>query len=562
AEALAEARALLELASAAGEAGAELAHVMRERVAGVSRALLAAGSVVLDVRVDDDVVVPGQEVTAEIELWNAGPFEVRAAPGRLEGSSFVVVSGPGEAAGASAAEEVTVPAGAVRTWRFRLRVQQESGSAYASEPYYLRRPMDGWIYRWPEDPALRAQPFNRPPLEGAVDVRLVIEERGGSRPAAVVPVRATVAATYRGEDRMVGELRRPILVVPRISVQARPRQLIWPLGAQAARTITVTVRSAAADPMAGSLRLELPAGWVSQPSERRFQLAAGGGTELSFDLRAPANAPVGEFPVRVIAQDEQGNSYTRGYALVDYPHVEPVPLFEDAVTTVKVFPVAVAQGRRIGYVMGAGDEVPEAIRQLGPEVEMIGPQMLEGGDFGRFAVIVIGVRAYEVRPDLASANARLLDYVRAGGVLLVQYNQYEYADGGFAPYPVKMQRPHDRITDETARVTILDPASPVFAEPNRITAADFDGWVQERSLYMLSDWDPAYSPQLEMADPGEPPKRGGLIVGRLGEGLYVYTGLAFFRQLPAGVQGAYRLFANLLSLDPSRWPARAGNGAR
>ena len=160
-----------------------------------------------------------------------------------------------------------------------------------------------------------------------------------------------------------------------------------------------------------------------------------------------------------------------------------------------------------------------------------------------------------MRPDLAAANATLLDWVRSGGVLIVQYNKYELPEGGFAPYPVAMAQPHGRVTDEASEVALLDPDSPALRRPNRITTADFEGWVQERGLYFLSEWDKRYAPLLAVADEGERPQKGSLLVARAGDGLWVYTGLSFFRQLPAGVPGAYRLFANLLSLDPDEWPA-------
>jgi hypothetical protein len=180
------------------------------------------------------------------------------------------------------------------------------------------------------------------------------------------------------------------------------------------------------------------------------------------------------------------------------------------------------------------------------------------GDYQGYDVVVLGVRAYETRPDLVASNELLLDYTRAGGTVVVQYNKYEFPVGGFAPYRVAMRRPHDRVADETAPVVILDESAPLFQEPNRITLDDFQGWVQERGLYFLSEWDERFTPLLEMADPGESPKRGGLVVAAVGEGVYIYTGLSFFRQFPVGVPGAYRLFANLVSLTGDSWRAYQG----
>jgi hypothetical protein len=193
--------------------------------------------------------------------------------------------------------------------------------------------------------------------------------------------------------------------------------------------------------------------------------------------------------------------------------------------------------------------VPEALQAVGVPVVLLTPDDLEKGDLSRYDVIVVGSRAYETDPALVASNGRLLDYARAGGRLIVQYQQYPYVRGNYAPYRFTIASPHDRVTDETAPVTELEPSSALFHRPNAIGAADWDGWVQERGLYFAHEWDPAYHPMLEMGDAGEK-LHGGLLVARLGRGLFVYTGLAFFRQLPAGVPGAYRLFANLLALRP------------
>jgi hypothetical protein len=179
---------------------------------------------------------------------------------------------------------------------------------------------------------------------------------------------------------------------------------------------------------------------------------------------------------------------------------------------------------------------------------MLGPAELAEGDLSRYDAIVVGSRAYESEPALGAANPRLLDYARAGGLLIVQYQQYPFVDGKFAPFPFDIARPHDRITDETAPVRILDPASPVFTTPNSIGPADWEGWIQERGLYFAHTWDPAYTPLLAMTDPDQAEQQGGLLIAKLGKGTYVYSGIAFFRELPAGVPGGYRLFANLLGL--------------
>jgi hypothetical protein len=271
--------------------------------------------------------------------------------------------------------------------------------------------------------------------------------------------------------------------------------------------------------------------------------------------------------------------YVSGVFTVSYPHIRPRSYVVPAAAEVHLAPVAMPKLTRIGYVRGASDLVPEALERSGLPVALLDPRALERDDLARFPVIVIGPRAYETDSALVENNARLLAYVRAGGVLIVQYQQHNFFTAGFAPLPLTVGGPalrpnadsaehtasgsnaaapdsvaeersvsHDRVVDERAPITALAPDHPVLRYPNRISELDWEGWVQERGLYFARTWDAGYSPILETHDPGEAPLEGGLLVATVGKGTYVYTGLSFFRQLPAGVPGALRLFANLLAL--------------
>jgi hypothetical protein len=238
---------------------------------------------------------------------------------------------------------------------------------------------------------------------------------------------------------------------------------------------------------------------------------------------------------------------------VDYEHIERAAMFSTAEARISVVPVVVAEGLRVGYVMGSGDDGPDAIRQLGIDVELLDEQRVREGDFAGLDVIVLGVRAWEARADLRAAVGQLHDFARAGGVVVAQYNRE--AIGSLPPFPLEVGRASPRVTDETAPVRILQPQAPVLTTPNRIGPSDFEGWVQERGLYFGEEWDERWVPILEMSDPGEQPQRGSLLVTAVGEGLFAYTALSFFRQWADGVPGAYRLFANLISLDPTAWSA-------
>jgi hypothetical protein len=318
------------------------------------------------------------------------------------------------------------------------------------------------------------------------------------------------------------------------------------------------------------VRLELPAGWPAV-APRRFNLG-GGGTEatLAFELGVPAGVTAGEFRIRAVVEDADGARYDRGVFTVSYPHIRARTYTRPAVADVRVAPLSVPQLGTIAYVRGAADRVPEALQTLGLSIEVLGPAALATADLSQYAAIVIGSRAYEVDTALTRHNDRILAYARAGGLVVVQYQQFQFFDGGYAPFPLSVGgRPlipngvtspgtsgrgqtHDRVTDEKADVRILDGSDPSVVGPNRLGPADWDGWVQERGLYFARSWDKAYRSVLEMHDPGEGPLRGGLLIAPTGEGTYVYTGLSFFRQLPAGVPGAYRVFLNLLALTSKR----------
>lgn len=363
-------------------------------------------------------------------------------------------------------------------------------------------------------------------------------------------------------------MRRPLAVVPRVAVGLEPGAVIWPLSSRAARAFAVTLQHSGRDSTRGTVTLELPAGWppvAPQP----FRFTTDGEREtLLFEVRPPPVMSAGSVPIRAEARDHRGRRYDVNVIAIDYPHIQQRQRIRPASATVNAVNVRTPSLARVGYVRGAADRVPEALINLGLPVELLDAGALERVSLAQYDVIVIGSRAYEIEPALAENNARLLQYVAQGGRLIVQYQQQDpYFRGQLAPRPLalgpslaqgataggRMSPP--RVSDETAPVRALEPSSSLWQTPNRLSAADWDGWIQERGLYFAGAWDPAYRPLLELADPGEPPRRGGLLVLAHGRGTYVYTGLSFFRQLPAGVPGAVRLFLNLLSLratPPSR----------
>ncbi|MFQ5351421.1 MAG: hypothetical protein ACE5EG_13375, partial [Thermoanaerobaculia bacterium] len=381
------------------------------------------------------------------------------------------------------------------------------------------------------------EPLAPPPLRVRFDLQIE------GRP--VILVREVV---YRYADQAFGERRLPVRSVPPVEVALEPDLLLLP-DAVHRTELVATVRSNLAVPAAGRLQLFGSRAEVNGDRAtvvRLFRIDGEGRSEtLRFVFDPPEAA--GRYQIEAVAE-VAGRSVTQALRRVSYPHIRPLAVPVPAVSEFSRFELALPRLRRVGYVRGASDRVPEVLAAVGLPVELLAGGDLERGELADFDAIVIGSRAYEVDEALRRTNDRLLEYARDGGLLVVQYQQYQFVRGGFAPWPLEILRPHGRVTDETAPVELLAPDHPALQHPNRLTAADWQGWIQERGLYFAGSWDPRYRPLLAMADPGREAEQGVLLVAPVGDGTYVYTGLSFFRQLPAGVAGAVRLFVNLLAL--------------
>jgi hypothetical protein len=333
-----------------------------------------------------------------------------------------------------------------------------------------------------------------------------------------------------------------------LEVQINPGLVLWPIERSGSRQLEIGLRSNSDQPLRGRLRFDLDPQWPEVASQE-FAIEDPGGTRvLSVNVTLPATVEPGRRTLSVVAELENGEEFEFSYPLIRYPHVRPLPLKRRAESQIQVLDLELPDLNRIGYIRGASDRVPEVLSEIGIDVELLSAETLESGNFSGFDAIVVGSRAYETDSALRAANSSLLNYVRLGGLLVVQYQQYQFIDGGYAPFPLEIARPHGRVTDENAPVAVLDSSHPVLNRPNRLGPADWQDWVQEQGLYFASTWDSAYQPVLALRDPGQPEQRGSLLVADVGEGVYVYTGLSFFRELPAGVPGALRLFANLLAL--------------
>jgi len=490
------------------------ADLIAEKIDIAEAGLAAAAGIALDATTEREELIPGETFPVQAVLWNSG--------GRDLAKATVELGSIGGAAQDPAA-------GALAKWDL-----QATAPAEITTPYFLRKPLAGSLYDWSEArPEERGLPFEAPPVRARFSFAL-----------EGVPVEIEREVVHRHRDQALGEIRRPLRVVPKMEVAVADELLVWPLARKEPRKLQVTLTSHAAEALSGRLEAE---GWASV-APVPFTLEPGEERTVELTLKPAANLSQGRYPVRLAAVLGDGTRFGLAVPVVDYPHIRPTPRPRPAEVAISAADVKLPPLKKVGYIRGASDRVPEFLLQAGVPLALLGPHDLLEGDLSGYDAIVVGSRAYETDPALAKANHRLLDYAKAGGLVIVQYQQYPFVEGKFAPFPVEIARPHDRVTDETAAPTLLDPAHPVFNTPNRIGPQDWEGWIQERGLYFLHTWDPAYVPLLAFTDPDQPETKGGLLVAKLGKGHYVYTGLALFRQLPAGVPGAYRLFANLLAL--------------
>jgi LmbE family N-acetylglucosaminyl deacetylase len=533
------ARDRLQSVGASAAARADADFLLSRKDQEFAEALAHAAGVVVDPLIDEETIVPGEAAVATVRTFLSDP--------KLAAVTSTALDAP-----AGWTVEPAPPAGARDDGPFAVRETPAAASRYRvvapvdalpTQPYFLSLPRRGDSYEWPEG-APKGMPFDPPLLSGRVTLEI-----------AGVTLTIVRPLMYRHADGILGELRRNLHVVPALTVGVDSRLLVVPASGPARpQRLVVRTTSWSTRPVSGLLRLHVPPGWSSTPATAPFTLdSRGGASSAAFVITPPGQRAAGTEVIRAEAA-AGGRVFSLDAQIVAYPHIQTHRLYSPTVVTARIVDLEVAPVA-VGYIMGSGDQVPEAIRRMGLDVTLIDAEMLGTGDLSRFDTIVVGVRASEARPDFVANHARLREYIERGGTLIVQYQQTDYVARSLPPYPARSAG-NNRVTDETAAVRILAPDHPVFVYPNRITAADFDGWVQERNLYSFDSFDPRYVPLLESADSGEPPQRGGELYAEVGRGRYVYTAYAWFRQLPAGVPGAYRQFANLISLP--RAPRTAG----
>jgi hypothetical protein len=357
----------------------------------------------------------------------------------------------------------------------------------------------------------------------------------------LLDVAAPIVSHY--VDPVRGDVQRPLIVAPGISVALDEAATMIRANVPSSQVIKTTLRSALNDSAAVTVSLSLPRGLTADSLARTVLMSPGSTRTLAF--RVKGILPRGTSEITATAS-AKGRSFRSGYIPIEYPHINPERIYRPSTLTIYAIDVALPSKMNVAYIPGVGDNVAPVLRQLGVPLTVVDPDDIPQTDLSRFTAIVVGPRAYQSSQSLQDNNDYLLSYVRNGGRLVVQYGQAEMQRPGIMPYPITLKQPAERVTDENAPVTFTDPRSPLLNAPNKITQGDFTGWVQERATYMPTTFDSHYRTMLAMNDPGEQPNRAAILVAPYGRGTYIYVPLALFRQLPAGVPGGARIFANLL----------------
>ena len=461
-----------------------------------------------------ETVTPGQTASITLEAINRSNIPVT-----LEDVQFPI-------SGDSMKIDAALPSNELVKKDLTCRIPENTPY---SQPYWLRKPGTLGAFSV-DDQELVGLPENPP----AVPVELILQVSGQE-------LRYIMDTKYRTVDTVPSEVPRPLVIVPPVFVNVANNVLVFPTNES--KTVAVHV-TAATGPVKGELKLAAPQGWEVSPASIPVDLkAADAEMVATFNVKPPNHS--GEGTLRALVSID-GRDYSLERVRISYPHIGVQTLMPPAQAKLVRADIR-KKGERIGYIPGAGDDIPESLRQIGYSVKILSESEITAKNLAQFSAVVLGIRAYNTQDRISNWLPEVFAYVKEGGVAIAQYNTLaDLKTHQLGPYPLEISR--DRVTDENAQVRFLAPNNPLMNLPNKITSKDFDGWVQERGLYFPNKWDPAWTPVLSCNDPKEKPLDGGLLVAKSGKGFFVYTSYSWFRQLPAGVPGAYRLFANMLSL--------------
>src|SRR6266567_1230102 len=486
-----------------------------EKKADLDKIVAACLGLHVEASTATETFTPGQTATIKVEAIHRSHVPVTLQEVRFPNT------------GESNKIDATLLSNELVTKDLSCRITEE---APYSQPYWLRKPRTLGTFTV-DDQKLIGLTENPP----ALPVEIVLQVNGQE-------LRYIVDTQYRTADAVAGELPRPLVISPPAFVNVLDSVFVFPTNQRKSVSVRVT---GATGPVKGELKLATPQGWEVSPASIPVDLkAANSEMVATFSVKPPNQNSEGT--LRAIVSID-GRDYSLERVRISYPHIGVQMLMPPAEAKLVRADIR-KKGEHIGYIPGAGDDVPESLRQIGYSVKMLSEPEITAKNLTQFSAVVLGIRAYNTQDRISNWLPELFAYVKNGGLAIAQYNTLaDLKTNQLGPYPLEISR--DRVTDENAQVRVLAPNHPLMKVPNKITPKDFDGWVQERGLYFPNKWDPAWTPILSCNDPKEKPLDGGLLVVKSGKGFFIYTSYSWFRQLPAGVPGAYRLFANMLSLE-------------
>jgi LmbE family N-acetylglucosaminyl deacetylase len=534
------AKAADALLSARQITGRLIAQVQQSTLSPAAKAML-----LVRLRDKKDQLDQAANLAAGVELQVSADVPVGSDPGKaymaVPGESLDVTARFAHKANAQLQKvELDLPAG----WKYReikkagaavtFRISVPEDAAY-TRPYWHRNDPERDSLNTIDEPQYVTLPFPPPPVQ-AHAVYLLNQNPG--------VVRAVALEKYKDESG--NELERAVAVAPAFSVMLEPGQQVIPVEGDLVCKVKVAVMSNFENTSEGTLHLEVPEGWRADPVSAQLHFS-GSGEKMESEFNVFHDGLKEERTQIRAVFESNGKKYSEGYSVVTREDLNTFYYYQPATQHVSVVDVKVPHGLKVGYIMGAGDDIPTVLQQIGVDLTMVPAEKLATEDLSQYGTVVLGIRANDTQKEIAENHQKLLDYVSGGGTLIMQYNTGvgDFNKDDLTPFHAQLSRV--RVSVEEAPVQILAPDDSVFSYPNKITEKDFDGWVQERGLYFMDKWDNEFKPLLATHDPGEPEQEGGLLRAQYGKGTYIYTGYAFFRQLPAGVPGAIRLYVNLLA---------------
>ena len=476
----------------------------------------------------DQTTIPDQTLYIDVHIANRGTASMQDVQTQV--ISHAASDWTFQPEGNSSATDVTLTSGQARDVTFKTVTPAD---AAVTKPYFTRPDLEQPYYNVniPQDLSL---------------------------PTALYPLSAEVTYTYVGVQAHLqgvvqtvqklvgpGAVAQPLLVAPPISVTVSPDAGIVPLGSKSF-ALSVTIHSSVKGSAKGTVHLALPRGWTSEPANPDFSVANYGDDSIINFHVLPSSIETKPYTISAVAEYD-GKQYTEGFQNTGYVGLRPYPYYRDSAYRTTGVDVKIAPGLKIGYISGTGDDVAKSLVDLGINATFLSAQDVASTDLSHYDAIILGIRAYAARPELATLNNRLLEYVKQGGVIVVQYQTGEY-DHNFGPYPLTLSNDPEKVVEEDSKVTFLKPGDPLMSWPNKITTSDFNGWVEERGHGFMHSWAPQYTALTEMHDVDQDPQQGGLLYAHYGKGAYIYMAFAFYRQMTEGVPGSFRIMSNLISL--------------